>query len=430
MLSSVAMGCVIGVTDLFRLREESSISRSSKESLPRSETEKIKRIFLSGEKKEPAPSLSNLKNFLQDYRKLSPREAGHTLLEQAGKGSELYRFSILDILACRLGEASPDEARLLLDECEDREQQAELAEGLIKGWARTDWEGAMAYLLSHRDKSYAEGTFEIIAQERTRSNPEEVITWLASQSEEVRSAGLMPVMQELAENHPESVSRFVSSVLRPGDLGDVYLVDLVAGSFPKSDWETAMKWFNSLDDIMRREYANSAYGAFAEADYVKTTEEYHKGGDSYFAGAVVKELTKRSPFQAMQWVEQNIKEEKTGYISSIAGDRASQTPEFSAFVAQMPAGETKDACLRAMMYKRSRIQDDSVFSMEGTMSLASGISDETERIKTLEGNLNLWIKEHPDKVRRWVQTNSDLSGTSKADYIRRCDSLMKENRAQ
>lgn len=428
LLFGIVMGCIVGGLDIFQIRNKNYFSDSTKDSQSKQKLEFLKRSSLSKRKKEQTSSINNLKNFLLEYKSLSPKDAGNTLLEQSeNSSSELYKFNILSYLAFQLGKASTEDIGLLLDEWGDRAPQADLAEGLIKGWAKTDWDGAIMYLLSHRDKSYSENAFQLIVKDRAQFAPEATIKWLSSQSEEIRSAGLMPVIQGVAENNPELVSLFISSTLQPGDLNDVYLLNIVASTFPKSDWTTALKWFNSLDSITKQEYASSAYAAFAEADYSRATEEFLKAGDEKFAHAVVAVLIKRSPVKAMQWVGQNIKEDKNSYFSLIAGSNVAQTSEFAEYVAQMPTGETRDAAVYAMMLQRSRMSDNLIFTMEDTLSLVSSISNENLKIRAIGNSLDIWIQKHPEKVLEWVKKTSHLSQESKMVYIQRCDSSIKKN---
>lgn len=426
LLSGFAMGCAVGMLDVFQFRDKGHIPTLKKSPLSPPKAEIIRTISRSKEKATQAPTINNLKNFLQEYKSLSIKEASRVLLkEYADSDSEYNKFHILPCLAYQLGHDSPEEAQSLLNTLTDNEQQNTLAKSLLKGWARTNWDSAVDYLLSHRDKSYAEGAFQILIKERARLNPDEAITWLNAQSETVRSAGVMPLLQGLAENYPERSARFVATTLQPGDLNDVYLLNLVSTTLPKSDWETAFRWINAMDEITRGEYANKGYETLAEVDSARATEEYHKGNEE-LAYAITSMLTNKSPVQAMKWVEQNIQIEKKNFISRITRDSAAQTPEFTEYVNQMPTGEMKDEALISMIDYRSRIHKNSFFTIEDTLSLASGLSNEIPKNKVIEDSLNLWMKKNPEQVSQWVNKTSDLSNETKDIYIQHCNSLLKK----
>lgn len=418
--------------DVFQFLDKGHISALAKYHLS-----PPKAISLSKEKTTQDSSINILKHFLQEYKNLLPKEGGDTFLALSYipdcyiPYSELNEYNILFYSAGMLGNASPEEARLLLESLDDNEQQETIAHGLLKGWAQTDWEGAVDYLLSHRDKDYAANAFKIMLKEHVRLNPEEAVTWLNAQSEAVRSTGLMPALKGLAEYHPERSSRFVSTTLQPGDLNDVYLLNLVSTTLPKSDWETAFKWISTMHASTRSEYASTAYDILAELDCTRATEEYHKGNRN-LSYAITKILTKKSPVQAMEWVVQNMKKEKKkgNHIPMIVGDSAAQTREFAEYVNQMATGEMKDDTLAAMMRDRSRIHENSFYTIDDSLSLASGISNEITKNQAIEDSLDLWMQKNPERLRQWVETTSDLSNESKADYIQRCDSLLKKKIAR
>lgn len=384
----------------------------------------------------PLPSGSNINNLLLKYTSLSPQETKRELerLLKERKVSEDYDWALsraTHYLAVKLAYQSPEEAKRLLKD-QNIKGSDFLYTALMEGWAQKDFQGAMDYLLAHKNESrISVRAFRTMAMNLAIQDTGKALKWISTLTPGERDTALLVMAGAIPKLHPEKTSEFLAA-LTPKERASDSLGSTLSAQWALSDWDSFESWINTLKKAQKETALSSALKSLSGTDLAKATEVFKKidkGNNTKMAKSLIEGISHDdlSRGKALDWVLEN--RDSFSNLPEMAGLSVKSyifTPELKEKVLQLPEGGVKDSALSEMINMRSlmlALNDESGtdLSYTDTLSLAEKIGDSQKRENSIRECLDQWIYKSPEGARQWITEKSQFSDQDKQKLFQKCD---------
>lgn len=449
LVAALVTGTVLGLVDIFHFdkKVESSDERGKSsfflQSAPRFEGTQAKRDIT-----QISPTFANMGVLIPQYASMSVEELSveikrlHVLSQKEGASHEDGINLLIQFLVMKLGSDFPGEVRPFLDNGLV-DTSLDYSVPLLEGWVSSDFDGAMEYLLANKDKwLFSSSIFSRMLRSLAEENPDKAMEWMLSQTGQVRKKALSEMVDVLEEKHPAKMGEWIGKLL-PEDLKKDYLLDSVAKSWGSCDWESAMRWADTLSDIQKNRAVIGILGGLGASDLEKATEEYKKQPKELqrtIARVIVECLSQKDDMffsderngcrgkkQAFEWLLDNRSEiENSGEIArDMATSSALLTPEFTSYVQKMPEGDIRDNILRGMSNMTALNVEYGNHTYEEAFALADQIKDPAIQMESKLSNIRNWVDDDPEAARVWIDEKSGFSEEEKQEQLKACEESME-----
>lgn len=384
----------------------------------------------------PLPSGSNINHLLLKYTSFSPQETKRELerLLNERKVSKDYDWALsraTHYLAVKLAYQSQEEAKQLL-KAPDVKGSEFLYTALLEGWAQKDFQGAMDYLLAHKNESRVSvRAFKTMTMNLAIQDTDKAQKWASSLTPGERDTALQIMAGAIPKFHPEKTSEFLKT-LTPMELASDSLGSTLASQWALSDWDSFKAWTNTLKKNQQETVLSSALKSLSGTDLVKATEVFKKidkGNNTKMAKSLIEGISNddRSQGKALDWVMENRESfSDLPYMAGLSVKSYTFTPELKEKVLQLPEGGVRDSALAEMINRRSVMlalmgENDTDLSYTDNLSLAEKIGDSQKREDSIRNCLDQWIYKSPEGARQWITEKSQFSDQDKQKLLQECN---------
>lgn len=453
LAAALVTGTALGLVDIFRFDKNAEESAGEgtiaffSQSAPRFERTQAKKDIT-----QITPSHANLGVLIPLYANMSVEELRteikrlYEILKKERRDDDNIVF-LIQYLVMKVGRDFPEDVRYFLDNGMI-DSRSTYVMPLLQGWARTDFDAAMAYLLQNKDRwNFSGQIFSSMVRVQAEEAPEKTMEWMLSQTGKVRGKAIFQMINVLEEKHPAQMGDFVGRLL-PSDLKNGGLFELVAKKWGACDCEKALLWADTLSDKQKNKAIAEILGGLGESQLEKATEIYKKQPQELqadIAAAIVGAMIQKSELlsyvesadlsgmkQALEWLMENSSDAKNTdkLARNIVSSSRLLTPEFVDYVQKMPEGAIKDNALRGMSNMTSRMVKYGQFTYEEAFALTEQIKDPAIQMESKENNVENWINEDPETARHWIQEKSGFSDEEKQKQFKACEASiqrLKEN---
>lgn len=448
LVALLLSGTVLGFMDVFHLVKEASSDSSDQNTLF------SRSAPLFGGKKtmknieQITPSLANLESLVSQYTEMSPEEIKAEIKRLIKFSEGNINFSkdisiIVDYLALKLGREFPSEVRNFIEN-DMEEKNHDVTWSLMNGWAQNDFDGAVEYLLKHDNKLYDKTSiFSDMINDLTQTDPEKALEWCFSRTGKVRNSGLISSINAFAIYHPDKIGDFVGR-LQAKDLDNRYILFQISKKWGGCDWDTAIRWAETLSEQKKKESIASMFGGLGESDLKKATEEFKKQpaeDQANIASEIVSSIfygkrnfrgeDNESSKQALDWIIANFSNDpSTSQIVHSSMSSSSLTPEFTNYVQKLPEGQVKDFALGRMADIASSMAREGKHTYEEAFTLTEQIKEPEIKKESIRDIIGNWIDDDPETLRTWIEEKSGLSDKDKQEQLKKCDEKLKRMKAE
>lgn len=407
----------------------------------------LKLVRNDSQGRQNLPSKNTLNNFLLKYAELSPQETKTELerllkAQKDDKKQDYFLHRAIHYLAFKLAFQSPEEAKRLLDD-KGTPDKAALYTTLLEGWAEKDFQGAMDYLLAHKNEfRHSIQAFQTLAANLVTKDTDTALKWLSTLTPGERETALDTMADSLPKLHPEKISAFLSTLTR-GEQHSYSIITKLASNWAVSDWDAFKTWAGTLKKHEQEYVFSSALEGLSQADLAKATEKMRELGKKHSSETVRSiiygmDYEEKKQGKAIDWVMEN-----KDYFEDLpsAMERAanassySDNPVLTEKILKLPEGEIRDSALSGMIESQASFWSNDYNEninnrYTSLLELAGKIGDSKKRDETIINSMRGWIYGEPENARQWITEKSQLSPQQKQDLLNQCDERLKEKKSE
>lgn len=438
-------GTALGFMDIFLFdgKAESSVgevkSTAFSQTAPR---------FMGGQTKKAlsqiTPSLSNMSVLIPHYAEMSAAELKdeikrlRALSPQGKSAGDPVNFAIR-YLVLRLGRDFPgDISSYIENETDDIGKH--YAGALLSEWAKNDFDGAMGYLMENLAKlNFSTSIFVSLVRKLTVNDPEKAMEWGLSQKGKIRQKALAEVFDVLVDNQREKIADFAGKLLPEDWKKDRQLLSDISEKWGRSDWESGMRWAETLPDKQKKEAIVGILEGLSQVHLEKATVELKKQPQDIqedITKVIVDKLeyTNDDPtdensgrMKALGWIMENAPagENTNKLIRGLFASSTALTPELIDRVKKMPDGSIRDNALRGMASVTTAMVKYGQFSYDEAFALTDRIKDPQTKKESLMSNVRSWVTDDPESARVWIEEKSGFTREEKERQLKFCEESLK-----
>ncbi len=365
-------------------------------------------------------SLKRVAALMEYYNSLTPEQ----LMLEARKLSSLSwedRMVASKLLFSKWAETSPRQALDFVNKMGFRGGMDRMT--VFQSWSAQNPEAAAAYLSENRN-SMDRGSYGFVAGEWARLNPEAALAWANTLDGRSKQDALASLFATYAESDPIQAAQ---KALALGDeaLKDSRVLEGIARTWAKQDWDAANAWINGLPVEQQSSARRSALEQLAATDPSRATEEVLKLSsgeerDNSIAG-VVRAMAMENPAEAANLLLKSSSDNvsRRSMNDVVSSWVYTDTEAAKNWVNSLPAGSSRDSALTTYaMQTPSR-------NYQETIEMASGISNERNREWAVSSAVRNWMNDDPAAAKSWLdssnlsdRTKEMINGTGRSQRMR------------
>lgn len=440
-------GTALGFMDifLFDAKKESSGEAGKSTAFPQTAPR-----FMEKETKKDlsqiTPSLSNMSVLIPHYAELSAAELKAEIkrlmeLSPQGKSPDDSVNFAIRYLVLRLGRDFPGDVSSYIDN--EMGNIRHYAGALLSEWSKNDFDGAMGYLMENRTKwNSSTQIFQSMVRNLAVTDPEKAMEWGLTQNGKIRQKALSEMFDVLVDNHREKIPDFAGKLL-PEDWEKDPLLRNISEKWGSCDWESAMRWADTLSDKQKKEAIVQILGGLSSTDLKKATEEFKKQPQE-LQGDIAKVIVNKISYmreygqadensgriKALDWIMVNaqVGENTDKLTRNLFGSSEALTPELIDRVKKLPDGSIRDNALRSMANMTTRMVEYGRFSYEEAFALTDQIKDPQTKKQSVMNNVENWVSNDPESARVWIEEKSGFTGEEKERQLKFCEESLKHKK--